>query len=54
VLFVGAGYIFGNLPFVRDHFSKVIMAIIVVSVLPIVWEVWKGWREARKAQKGTA
>jgi membrane-associated protein len=54
VLFVGAGYIFGNLPFVRDHFSKVIMAIIVVSVLPIVWEVWKGWREARKAKKGTA
>lgn len=54
VLFVGAGYIFGNLPFVRDHFSKVIMAIIVISVLPIVYEVAKGWREARKAKKAGA
>lgn len=53
-LFVGAGYIFGNLPLVRDHFSKVILAIIVVSVLPIAWEVWKGWLAARKAKKAGA
>jgi membrane-associated protein len=50
VLFVGAGYIFGNLPFVRDHFSKVIMAIIVVSVLPIAWEWWKHRRESARAK----
>jgi membrane-associated protein len=55
VIFVGAGYIFGNLPFVRDNFSKVILAIIVVSVLPLVWETWKGWKEARAAKaKGGA
>jgi membrane-associated protein len=46
--FVGAGALFGNLPFIKDNFSKVILAIIVVSVLPIVIEWWKARREARR------
>lgn len=29
-----AGYFFGNIPVVKDNFSLVIMAIIVISVLP--------------------
>ena len=29
-----AGYFFGNIPIVRDHFSTVIIAIIFVSLLP--------------------
>jgi len=37
-LFVFGGYFFGNLPFVRDNFTLVIMAIIVISVLPGVFE----------------
>ena len=45
-LFLAAGHLFGNLPFVKRNFSKVILAIIVVSVLPIVWEWWKHRREA--------
>ena len=36
-----AGYFFGNLPFVKDNFSLVVLAIIVLSVLPAVWEIWK-------------
>ncbi len=47
-LFVGAGFVFGNLPFVKQNFSKVILVIIVVSVLPIVFEWWKARREARE------
>ena len=34
-LFVGAGFFFGNLAVVRDHFSVVVMGIIAVSLLPI-------------------
>lgn len=38
ILWVGltscAGYFFGNIPVVRDHFSTVIIAIIFVSLLP--------------------
>jgi membrane-associated protein len=49
-LFVGAGYFFGNLPFVRDNLKIVILGIIIVSVLPIVWELCKGWLESRKSQ----
>jgi membrane-associated protein len=47
-LFVGAGYFFGNLPAVRDHFSVVVMAIIAVSLLPMGLEVVKGWLSRRQ------
>jgi membrane-associated protein len=46
-LFVGAGYFFGNLPLVRDHFSLVVMGIIAVSLLPMGLEILKGWLAAR-------
>ena len=49
-LFVGAGYFFGNLPFVRENIKIVILGIIVVSVLPIAWEFFKGWLEKRRSQ----
>ncbi|MBI3039954.1 DedA family protein [bacterium] len=32
------GYFFGNLPFVKEHFSLVIFAIIIISILPAVIE----------------
>jgi membrane-associated protein len=31
-----AGYLFGNLPMVKNNLSLVILAIIVISVLPAV------------------
>ncbi|MEW6667392.1 MAG: DedA family protein [Thermodesulfobacteriota bacterium] len=33
-----AGYFFGNIPVVKDHFSLVIMAIVFISVLPGIIE----------------
>jgi membrane-associated protein len=46
--FVGAGAIFGNLPIVKNNFSKVILVIIFVSVMPIVFEWWKSRRANAK------
>lgn len=33
-----AGYFFGNLPFVKDNFSAVVLGIVFVSILPGVFE----------------
>ena len=49
--FVGAGAIFGQIPLVKNNFSKVILGIIVVSVLPIAWEAFAAWRAARAERK---
>jgi len=43
-IFVGAGFLFGNLPFVKANFSKIIMLIVIISVLPIVWSWWSARR----------
>ncbi|HET9133616.1 MAG TPA: DedA family protein [Gemmatimonadales bacterium] len=48
-LFVAAGYLFGNIPAVKERFSLVILGIIVVSVLPIALEMLKGWKAKRQA-----
>lgn len=41
VLFVMAGYFFGNIPAVEENFTLVILGIIFVSLLPMVFEVVK-------------
>lgn len=41
----GAGYLFGNIPVVKENFELVVLGIIGVSVLPIVFEVIKSWRQ---------
>ena len=38
-LFLGGGYWFGTRPRVRENFTYVIAAIIVISVMPIVVEI---------------
>lgn len=44
---LAAGYFFGNIPVVKENFSIVILAIVVVSTLPVAWEAWKARRERR-------
>ena len=41
VLFVAGGYLFGNIPVVKENFSVVILAIIVLSLMPIVVEWYR-------------
>jgi membrane-associated protein len=51
ILWIGsllfAGYLFGNIPIVKDNFGLVIIGIIIVSILPAVFELVKGRREVR-------
>ncbi len=49
-LFIFAGYYFGNLTFVRDNFSLVVIAIILISVLPAVVEAIKA-RKSKPVEK---
>ena len=49
-LCLGAGYFFGNLAFVKQNFSVVILAIVFISVLPAVIEVLKQRAQARRAR----
>jgi len=46
-LFVVSGRLFGQNQFVKEHFSLVILAIIIISVVPIAYEVWRQWRESK-------
>ncbi len=47
-LFTFAGYFFGNIPFIREHFSLVVMAIILISIVPMIYEAIKARREAKQ------
>jgi len=40
-LFIWGGYLFGNLPLVKDNFGFVTIAIIIVSLLPMFWMMVK-------------
>ncbi|MBI4640185.1 MAG: DedA family protein [Candidatus Tectomicrobia bacterium] len=44
-LFIFGGYYFGNLPVVKENFSLVILAIIVISILPIVIDFARNYRK---------
>jgi membrane-associated protein len=50
-LFTFGGYFFGNLAFVQDNFTIVILAIIVISVLPGVFEFLRDKYKTRKEAK---
>ncbi|MCZ8235855.1 MAG: DedA family protein [Inhella sp.] len=45
------GYLFGNLPFVKEHLSKFIWALIIV---PGLIAIGGGWHAQRKAQRAAA
>jgi membrane-associated protein len=45
------GYFFANTPVVKEHFSLVIVAIIIISLLPGIYEFLRQRREAQKAKR---
>lgn len=49
ILLMGAGRIFGGIPWVREHFEAVVVAIILISVLPAVVEFLKARAQSRRS-----
>ena len=46
VLCAGAGYVFGNVPVIKENFSLVALGIVAVSLIPIALEVLKARRRS--------
>ncbi len=46
-IFLWAGHLFGNTPFVKRNFHVVIFAVIVLSLMPMMVGAFKAWREQR-------
>ncbi|HOX96537.1 MAG TPA: DedA family protein [Candidatus Woesebacteria bacterium] len=40
-LFLMGGFLFGNIPFVKENFHYVVVLIVLISVVPILWGVIK-------------
>jgi membrane-associated protein len=40
-IFIWGGYLFGNVPIIKNNFGIVTIAIIVVSVVPVIWGLLK-------------
>jgi membrane-associated protein len=41
-IFIWGGYLFGNVPLIKENFGIVTILIIVISVMPVVWELMRG------------
>jgi len=50
----GAGYVFGNTQFVKDHFELIILAVIAISISPAAIAWIQTRRVIKREQKGAA
>jgi membrane-associated protein len=48
-LFTIGGYFFGNLPFVKQNFTLVVLVIIIMSILPAITEFIKAKKSAKES-----
>jgi membrane-associated protein len=53
-LFLFAGYFFGGVSFVKEHFELVVVGIVLVSVLPTLAELIRRRRKAARARAQAA
>ena len=49
VIGVYAGYLFGGLKIVKENFSLIIIAIVLISLLPAAFEFWRAKRQKKAA-----
>lgn len=43
-VFLLGGYVFGNVPLVKNNFGIVTISIIVLTLIPLAWAAIKSWR----------
>lgn len=48
--FIWGGYLFGNVPIIKNNFGVVTIIIIVVSLLPLVWAALQSAQESRTSK----
>jgi membrane-associated protein len=46
-----AGFLFGNIPWVKDHFEVIVLAVIAISLMPAVIAWFGARREFKRLQK---
>ncbi|MFN3630639.1 MAG: hypothetical protein ACK4XK_11395, partial [Casimicrobiaceae bacterium] len=47
-----AGYLFGNLPWVRANLSLIVFGIVIASIMPMVIKFWHEARSRRAIRSG--
>lgn len=45
--FLGAGYLFGNVPWIKNNLELVVVGIVVFTALPAAFEYWRHYRGVR-------
>lgn len=48
---LGSGYLLGQVPWVKEHFEAIVIAIVIISVMPMIVEYFKVRAEAKAAAK---
>lgn len=51
VIFLFGGYLFGNIPVVKQNMSLIILAVMVISLLPVLKIIWSSKLNASKNSK---
>jgi membrane-associated protein len=49
--FMGAGKLFGGIPWVQKNIEALVIALIVIPGLPAVFKVGQGWLQSRRERK---
>jgi len=49
--FMGAGRLFGGIPWVQKNIETLVIALIIIPGLPAVYKVAQGWLQARQERK---
>ena len=49
ISFLGLGFVFGNIPVIKDNFTYVMLVIIVLTILPAIFAGIKTKRDMKKS-----